>query len=201
MDEMLNQISEMDALALGPGIDRDEETKEMVFEVLKNFKGPIVLDADGLYFLSFDLDVLYERKGPTVITPHMGEFSRLIKLSPEDIKLNKIKYSKNFSAKYNVITVLKGVNTIVASPQGNVYVNRTGNPGMATAGSGDVLTGIILSLLGQGIDEFHSSMLGVYVHGLSGDLAKLSKGEYGMTAGDIMNSIPSILNIMEKRLG
>ena len=201
MDEILNQISEMDALALGPGIARDEETKEVVFEVLKNFKGPIVLDADGLYFLSFDLDVLYERKGPTVITPHMGEFSRLIKLSPEDIKLNKIKYSKNFSAKYNVITVLKGVNTIVASPQGNVYVNRTGNPGMATAGSGDVLTGIILSLLGQGIDEFHSSMLGVYVHGLSGDLAKLSKGEYGMTAGDIMNSIPSILNIMEKRLG
>lgn len=190
-DEIKKIIEEMDVLAIGPGIGVDEDRIELVNKILLNFERPIVLDADGINCISKgNSDILLNRRADTIITPHPGEFSRLLNIDTKVIQKNRIEYSKHVSNKYNVITVLKGANTIVSNPKGEIYVNPTGNPGMATAGSGDVLTGIIASFIGQGISSFKAAKLGVYCHGLAGDLAKKDKGEYGMISRDILDNIP-----------
>jgi len=192
-------IKDMDVLAIGPGMGADEERAEVVKEILLDFQGPIVLDADGLNCISkIGLHIFNKRRAPTVITPHPGEFSRLLGISIKEIQQNRIEYSKHVAIKYNIITVLKGSNTVVANPNGEVYVNTTGNPGMATAGSGDVLTGIIASFIGQGIEPYKASVLGVYCHGLAGDMAKEQKGEYGLIARDIFENIPSSIKAIEQ---
>lgn len=198
LDEILEIIKDMDVIAIGPGIGVCHERIQMVKEILLNYDKTIIIDADGLNCLSeVGLNILYERKGATIITPHPGEFSRLIGVKTEEIQERRVEYSKEISNKYNITVVLKGTGTIVASPNKEVYINTTGNPGMATAGSGDVLTGIITSLLGQGINPYESSVLGVYLHGLSGDLAKIKKGEYGMIARDILDHIPDSIKHLE----
>ncbi len=198
LDDILKFSKDMDVLAVGPGMGVDEERVELVKEILLAFQGPIVLDADGLNCISkIGLHIFNKRRGPTVITPHPGEFSRLLEVDIKEIQKNRIEYSKYVSKEYNIITVLKGANTIVSNPKEEVYVNTTGNPGMATAGSGDVLTGIIASFIGQGIEVYKASMLGVYCHGLAGDMAKEIKGEYGMIARDILENIPSSIKTIE----
>ncbi len=199
-EEIKEIIKDMDVLALGPGIGVDEEKVEVVREILLNYEGPVVLDADGINCLAKDdiPSILLERKGKTIITPHLGELSRLLNISVAEIQEDLIKYSKYASEKYNVIMVVKGANTIVANGEGEIYINYTGNPGMATAGSGDLLTGIISSFIGQGIDPYESTILGVYCHGLAGDLAKWDKGEYGMISRDILENIPYSIKILEE---
>lgn len=182
-------IENKDVLALGPGIGIDSERVRYVQNTLLNYNKTIVLDADGINCLSQDPCILSKRKGTTIITPHPGEMGRLLNTSIEEIQQNRVKYSKLISSKYNIITVLKGHETIVTNGK-DIYINSTGNPGMATAGSGDVLTGIIASFIGQGIEPYKASKLGVYVHGLAGDLAKVDKGEYGIIARDIVENIP-----------
>ncbi len=192
-------IEDMDVLAVGPGMGVDDERIDLVRHILLNFQGPIVLDADGINCISqVDLNIFNNRRFPTVITPHPGEFSRLIGRNIKEIQGNRVEYAKYIASKYNVITVLKGANTVVANPKGEVYINTTGNPGMATAGSGDILTGIITSFIGQGIDAYKAAILGVYCHGLAGDMAKEEKGEYGLIAGDILDSIPSSINYIAR---
>ncbi len=191
-------IEDMDVLAIGPGMGIDEERVELVKHILLNFNGPVVLDADGLNCISkVGLNIFNKRRFPTVITPHPGEFSRLLGISTKEIQDNRVEYAKYVSTNYGIVTVLKGANTVVSSPKGEVYINTTGNPGMATAGSGDVLTGVITSFIGQGIDSYKASILGVYCHGLAGDIAKEEKGEYGMIARDILESIPSSIKLMK----
>lgn len=191
-------IEDMDVLAIGPGMGIDEERVELVKHILLNFNGPVVLDADGLNCISkVGLNIFNKRRFPTVITPHPGEFSRLLGVSTKEIQDNRVEYAKYVSTNYGIITVLKGANTVVSNPKGEVYINTTGNPGMATAGSGDVLTGVITSFIGQGIDSYKASILGVYCHGLAGDIAKEEKGEYGMIARDILESIPSSIKLMK----
>jgi len=191
-------IEDMDVLAIGPGMGIDEERVELVKHILLNFNGPVVLDADGLNCISkVGLNIFNKRRFPTVITPHPGEFSRLLGVSTKEIQDNRVEYAKYVSTNYGIVTVLKGANTVVSSPKGEVYINTTGNPGMATAGSGDVLTGMITSFIGQGIDSYKASILGVYCHGLAGDIAKEEKGEYGMIARDILESIPSSIKLMK----
>lgn len=191
-------IEDMDVLAIGPGMGIDEERVELVKHILLNFNGPVVLDADGLNCISkVGLNIFNKRRFPTVITPHPGEFSRLLGISTKEIQDNRVEYAKYVSTNYGIVTVLKGANTVVSSPKGEVYINTTGNPGMATAGSGDVLTGMITSFIGQGIDADKASILGVYCHGLAGDIAKEEKGEYGMIARDILESIPSSIKLMK----
>ncbi|HLR34483.1 MAG TPA: NAD(P)H-hydrate dehydratase [Tissierellales bacterium] len=197
IDEIKNNIKNLDVIALGPGIGTNKETIKVVHEMLRTIERPIVLDADGLNCVSQDPNIFLEREETTIITPHPGELSRLLKIPTKKIQENRIKYSKIISEKYNIITVLKGANTIVANGDGDIYINNTGNPGMATAGSGDVLTGMIASFLGQGIGALTAAKLGVYLHGLAGDLAKLEYGEYAMTATDILNYIPSSLKLIE----
>jgi NAD(P)H-hydrate epimerase len=197
-DDIKNIIDEMDVLAIGPGIGVDEDRFELVNKILLTYKKTIILDADGINCISkYNPDILYNRKADIVITPHPGELSRLLKVDISDIQKKRIEYSKQVSNKYNVIMVLKGANTVVANAKGDIYVNPTGNSGMATAGSGDVLTGIITSFIGQGIDSYEASILGVYCHGLAGDLAKVDKGEYGIIAGDILDNIPYSLKKLE----
>lgn len=196
--QIINIIEDMDAIAVGPGIGVDEERLELIRRILLEYKKPVILDADGINLISMEPTILSNRQGYTIITPHPGELSRLLGVSIEDIQKERVEYSKLTSNKYNIITVLKGANTLVADGKGRIYTNPTGNPGMATAGSGDVLTGMITSFIGQGIDPYKGAMLGVYCHGVAGDLASKDKGEYGMIARDILDNIPYSLKILDK---
>ena len=150
----------------------------------------MVIDADALNALAGHLDILKLNSNLKILTPHPGEFSRLIGQSTAYIQKNRETLAKRFAYDYNIVLVLKGHHTIVASAD-KVYVNKTGNPGMATAGSGDVLTGIISALLGQRLDGWTAAKTGVYLHGLSGDLAAKEKTQAGLIASDIINNIPA----------
>lgn len=200
LDDILQKVDDLDldVVAIGPGLGVDDERRIIVGELLKSIDKPIVLDADGLNCISNKPSILVSRKEKTIITPHPGELSRILNVSTSDIQRNREKYAKYTSEKYNVITVLKGANTIVATEEGRLYINHTGNSGMATAGSGDVLTGVIASFLGQGMGAMESAILGVYCHGLAGDLASMKVGEYGLIARDIIEYIPQAINLIQK---
>lgn len=192
IDDYLDAIKDLDGLCIGPGFGVDESRRNIVKEILRTYQGPIVLDADGINCIADDPNILLERRGSTVITPHPGELARLLGKSVKEIQENRTFYSKYTSEKYNVINILKGHKTIVAY-KNKIYVNGTGNPGMATAGSGDILSGMIISFICQGIDIMNSCILAVYSHGLAGDFAKIQKGEYGLIASDILEMIPKAL--------
>ncbi|WP_313756137.1 NAD(P)H-hydrate dehydratase [Tissierella sp.] len=196
--DILKGIENMNVLAIGPGIGADEERAYLIEGIIKNCNIPIVLDADGINCLSFNPSILYNRNQSIVITPHPGELARFLGKNIKEIQENRIYYSKYTSHKYNIIVVLKGCNTIVAEPSGELYINATGNPGMATAGSGDLLTGIIASFIGQGIRPFDAAKLGVFCHGLAGDLATAYKGEYGIISTDILECIPDSIKKIYK---
>ncbi|MCX8019564.1 MAG: NAD(P)H-hydrate dehydratase [Chitinophagaceae bacterium] len=172
-----------DVLGIGPGLGTAKETAQMLFALLTGFRKPVVIDADALNILSTEKNNLSLIPKQSVLTPHPREFERLAGTSANDYE--RIHKAKEFSARLQCIIVLKGHHTFIASPDGKGYFNATGNAGMATAGSGDVLTGIITSLLAQGYSSFASAVLGVYVHGLAGDLAAADLSEEGLTASDI----------------
>ncbi len=200
IEKILEGTSQADVLTIGPGCGNTAELGEIVKRVLEQVEIPIVLDADGLNVLSKNIDWLRSKKAELVITPHLGEMSRLTGLSIEEINKNPITVARNFAMEWQLITVLKGASTIVAAPNGQVFININGNPGMATAGSGDVLTGIITGLIAQGIKPLEASITGVYIHGLTGDRVAEGKGEYGLVAGDIVEELPyTIKEIMSKR--
>ncbi|MGO3751751.1 MAG: NAD(P)H-hydrate dehydratase [Peptoniphilaceae bacterium] len=187
----LKLLNELDSIALGMGIGKSRESKKLLEEIL-NLEKNVIIDADGLNILSENKDLLKRRKPfTTVLTPHLMEFSRLTGLNIEDIKKNSKKISKEFSKKYKVVLLLKGNKTIVTYGD-KFYINNSGNPGMATAGSGDVLSGIIASLLGRGKNIFEATCLGAYVHGLCGDLASKSLGQESMIASDIIKYMPDV---------
>lgn len=191
-DKILDLIKGIDGLVIGPGLGIDNKKTNMVKDLLLCYDNSIVLDADGINCINDNPDILKLRKGVTIITPHPGELAKLLNKSIKEIQDNRVFYSKYTSNKYNIITILKGHNTIVTDGD-SVYINSTGNPGMATAGSGDLLTGIIISLICQGISPIHSGILGTYIHGLAGDLAIMDKGEYGLIASDILEYIPEAI--------
>ena len=175
-------LSLYDAIAVGPGLGQSDESIDTVKYLFENYDGKMVLDADGLNILAYNnLFNLIKDKENIVITPHMGEAKRLLGHLKEERKETAIELYRKTKA----ITVLKGHATVVATDNEKTYINTTGNPGMATAGSGDVLTGIITSLLGQGKSAKEAALAGVFVHGLAGDLAAETVGEYGLIAGDI----------------
>ncbi|MEW6170621.1 MAG: NAD(P)H-hydrate dehydratase [Candidatus Omnitrophota bacterium] len=187
-------ISKIDIIALGPGLSRNSITQKLIRKIVSNIHKPMVIDADGLNALAGYLDLLRttsdERGATKIFTPHLGEMSRLSGMSIEKIKKDRINIAKSFARKYNITLVLKGYKTIVASPEGKIYINHTGNPGMSKGGTGDVLTGMIASFLGQGLTAFNAAKLGVYLHGLAGDLAAKQKSQYAMSASDILEKIP-----------
>lgn len=186
---ILELAEKCDSVAIGPGLSRNSATAKVVKTLILKLQKPFVLDADGLNCISDNPSVLRKAKAPMVITPHPGELSRLIKTSIDYIQRNRKAVAIKTAKLYNVIALLKGHNTIVTDGK-NVYVNKTGNPGMATGGSGDILTGIIATFLAQGFSPFDSACLGAHIHGLAGDLACKKFGEISLIATDILDYLP-----------
>ncbi len=176
-----------DAAAIGPGIGTDPETQKAFHSILLNRDRPLVVDADGINILGLNKKWLSALPGETVITPHVKEFERLTGRIDNDY--SRLEKQIEFASEFNCIVVLKGANTSIATPGGKVYFNSTGNPGMATAGSGDTLTGIILAFLSQGYSPEHASILGVYLHGLAGDIAAGKNGYESLIASDIIDCL------------
>jgi hydroxyethylthiazole kinase-like uncharacterized protein yjeF len=190
VEPIVSFLKKADALALGPGLSRSEETEEFVQKLLPLVECPTIIDADGLNNLCSDVAVIRRTSAPLVLTPHPGEASRLIDAKASVIDAGRIEYAVRLSKVFDSTVVLKGAPTIVAGSEGLLGLNPTGNSGMATGGSGDVLTGIIGGFLAQGVGLFASAAASVYLHGLAGDLGADDKTEYCLMAGDIMDYIP-----------
>ncbi|MBN1350912.1 NAD(P)H-hydrate dehydratase [candidate division KSB1 bacterium] len=184
-----------DVLAVGPGLGSHEQTTRLVHWILKSVNKPIVLDADGLNACKGNMAVIREASGSVVLTPHPGELSRIIGLAIKDIITDPIEIARKYARELNAVLVIKGAPTVTASPDGEVIINSTGNAGMATAGSGDVLTGIIAGLLAQGMSTKSAAIAGVYLHGAAGDIAARKRTQAGMIAGDILDAIPRALKL------
>ena len=189
-DELLKAAAKMSACAIGPGLSTHYETVRVVRNFVQRLTVPAVIDADGLNALVGFLDVLGKIKAPLILTPHPGEMGRLLGISSREVQKDRIGVAGAFAVKYKVTLVLKGAGTVVAAADGRVFINSTGNPGMATGGTGDVLSGMIAGLLAQGYPPTQAACLGVYLHGLAGDLAAKEKGEMAMIAGDLIEKIP-----------
>lgn len=187
--EVMKFSEKVDALAIGPGLSQRPETKEFVKKLIGALERPIVLDADGINSVCDDPYVLKRAKKDIIITPHPGEMARLAHKEIKYIQANRKSVAQAVAKKYNIVVALKGANTVVASPRGEVFINTTGNPGMASGGVGDVLTGMIVSLLGQGYAPFNAAKFGVYLHGLAGDIAAGEKTEVSLRAQDILDNI------------
>jgi NAD(P)H-hydrate epimerase len=184
-----------DALALGPGLGRRPGTTALVQTIVESVGLPMVIDADGLNALADDITILRRKKSDTVIlTPHPGEMARLLGTSIPDVEAIRISVAQEFARNFGVFLVLKGARTIIASPTGIAAINGSGNPGMATGGMGDVLTGIIVSLLGQRYSAWDACRIGVFIHGYAANLVADEKGEIGMSASDVQEMLPYAYN-------
>ena len=192
---MIPDIEKYSAISVGPGIGTDSSTKKML-ENLMSSSRRLVIDADALNIISSDNSLLDIIPSESILTPHPKEFERLVgKWSDEFQRLQK---QIDFSRRHNCIVVLKGAHTSISSPDGRVFFNSTGNPGMATAGSGDVLTGVIVSLMAQKYDPFDAAAIGVYLHGLAGDIAASMTSQYSLIASDIIDNIGEAYNTIKK---
>lgn len=192
-----NLLGTASVCAIGPGMSRYPEANGVLRFVLERAGIPIVIDADGINALEGDTSILKNRQVPVVLTPHPGEMARLVGKSIAEVQSDRMETARDFATEYGVCLVLKGNKTIVAVPSGEVFVNITGNAGMATAGSGDVLCGMIAGLMAQGLKPQDAAVTAVYLHGLAGDYAAREKGLRGITAGDILDAIPYILKQLE----
>ncbi len=188
--EIKRLCATQDVLAIGPGLSQHVTTQKLVRKVLQGTELPLVIDADALNALKGNLEVLKACRGRAVLTPHPGEFLRLFGGKLDETDAFRRERAAEIAKKYQVVLVLKGHHTVVASPAGECYINPTGNPGMATAGSGDVLTGILAALIGQGLSSFEAACLGVHVHGLAGDRAAKKIGQISLTASDLLRFLP-----------
>lgn len=182
-----------DVIVLGPGLGVSDCSRYIVEKVFRDFEKTIVLDADGINIVAENVEMLDNTKAKVVVTPHLAEMSRLTSMKTGEIKESKYDIAKHFAKEHNVTVVLKDSRTIVSNGETKAYINITGNNGMATGGSGDVLSGIIASLCGQGLDIYEAAKLGVYIHGLAGQKAAIIKGKYSMIASDIVKSIMKVL--------
>lgn len=188
-EELLERIAPCDALLVGPGLGLAPRTRELILLVARRAQCPLILDADGINAVAGHIDVLDGRAGRlTVLTPHEGELARLLGRPPR--QGNRTAEAAEFARAHGCVLVRKGRGTVTAFPDGEIYVNQTGNPGMAKGGSGDVLAGMVLSLLGQGIRPKEAVPAAVWLHGRAGDLCAEEKGEYGMTPTDMIERIP-----------
>ena len=188
LEQAVATCKDKDAVAVGPGLGTDPSTGAFVRRFVRRVDCPLVLDADGINALCGHIDTLDSRGDRvTVLTPHMGEFARLL---GREVGQDREAEVRDFAQSHGCYLVLKGHRTLVACPDGKIYVNQTGNPGMATGGAGDVLTGMVASFLGQGFQPECAVTWAVYLHGLAGDLAAEALGEYAMTAADILEYLP-----------
>lgn len=188
-DAVKEKATASDVCTVGPGLGKSEGVWSCVSAALLAEK-PILIDADGINLLAEHIDILKSVRGDVVLTPHPGEMSRLCGVSIEDIQADRSRIASEFAKKYGVTLLLKGNETVVASPRGEVHINPTGNSGMATGGMGDVLSGVIASFMGQGLSGFNAAVLGAFLHGFAGDIAAEEFGEFGLIAGDVIKKLP-----------
>lgn len=190
--EILSRMNWADVTIIGPGLSQNPETAQLVLSLLEQENKNVLLDADALNILSTKGPALLKKwKTQFILTPHSGELSRLSRKPTDELEMDRVESSKEFARKSGSVTVLKGAPTVTAHPSGEVMINSSGNPGMATVGSGDVLAGVIASLWAQGMKNFEAAYSGVYLHGLAGDLAKAQFGEKGLVAHDLIDYLPS----------
>ena len=182
------KLKDMDAVLIGPGIGQSAGTLAVVKAVLENFHGPVVVDADGINVLSCHIDILRGRNAVTVITPHLGEFARV----GGDTNADRLLAAEKLAKDLGVIVVLKGYGTVITDGYVS-YQNPTGNPGMAVGGCGDVLAGMIVSLLGQSIPALEAAASAVWLHGKAGDVCACDLGQYGMLPSDMLNVLPRLM--------
>lgn len=182
-------IAGKDVVAAGPGLGQGRAITTFVLTLLARVQVPLVLDADALNAIGEHTDCLTGRSTPLLLTPHPGEFARLIRSDVPDVQGHRRERAVHFAAEHGLTLVLKGHETIVTDGR-RIYVNHTGNPGMATGGTGDVLTGLLAALLGQGFEPFAAAQLAVYLHGRAGDLARDDKGEVSLIASDLIEYLP-----------
>ena len=186
--EVFKLLPKMDAVLIGPGLGQSEGTFAVVQAVLEQFDGPVVLDADGINVIKSHKDIVRGRTASTIITPHAGEFQRLAGAVKED----RIASAEELALDLGAIVLLKGHETVITDGQ-HTYINPTGNPGMAVGGSGDVLAGVIVSLLGQGLSPLEAAACGAWLHGAAGDVCAKQIGQYGMLPSDLLEALPRLM--------
>lgn len=188
--ELTNYLDKLDVISIGMGYSQEGKKKHIIKMITQKFEKPVVFDAGSINFLSSNTELLKNKKCSAILTPHTGEFSRLINMSIDDINSNRMFLTTKYSKEYNSVILLKGAATLVGAHDGTLRINNTGNSGMATAGSGDVLSGVIAGLLAQGMNIFDAASIGAFIHGFSGDLAAKDKTEYSLIASDIVEYLP-----------
>lgn len=194
-EELLEFSKTVDMVVLGPGLSLTSETQELVRKLAPKIDKPLIMDGDGITAIAEDLGRIKSRKAPTILTPHLGEMSRITRMDITEINRNKIDVLQRTTKELNSIIILKGAHSLIGYPDGTVYINVSGNSGMATAGSGDVLTGTIAAMYGLGLPLDDAVRMGVFIHGFSGDVAAVDKGEDGITAQDILDYLPETMKL------
>lgn len=192
IEEIILATKNLDALAVGMGMGQDQARRDLIARIIEQTNIPCVIDADGINCLKDNQDLLLKRNN-IVITPHPGELAHFLGISIKKLEACRKYYCELVANKYQITVVLKGSETLVSTYNDKTYKNHTGNPGMATAGSGDVLSGMIAGFIGQGLSVFKASCLGVYLHGLAGDFAALEVGEYSLISSDLIDKIPAAI--------
>jgi hydroxyethylthiazole kinase-like uncharacterized protein yjeF len=194
-DALLEVSRGVDMVVLGPGLSLATETQELVRKLVPKIDKPLLIDGDGITAIAGDLTEIKRREAPTILTPHLGEMSRITKMEVDEINKNKVDVLQRTAGELNAIIILKGARSLIGYPDGIVFINVSGNAGMATAGSGDVLTGTIAAMYGLGLAIEDAVRIGVFIHGFSGDVAAVDKGEDGITAQDIMDYLPEAVKL------
>jgi len=197
---LLELSQRMDIVVLGPGLSLEPETQRLARELASAIEKPLLVDGDGITALCQDVRILKRRKAETIVTPHLGEMARITGLDVSEVDTHKVDILQRTAGELCAIVVLKGAHSLIGFPDGRVAINTSGNPGMATAGSGDVLTGTITAMVGLGLPLRDAVRQGVFVHGLAGDLATDDKGEDGVTAQDILDYLPLAVKVLREGL-
>ncbi len=201
LGEIKSRVNKSDVCVFGPGLSRNDDIPKLIESLLGGTRS-LVIDADGLNAISSNMDILRKHKNrrscDVIITPHPGEMSRLCGKEIEAIENARAGTAKEFAEEFGVVVALKGKDTVIAAPDGRVHINNSGNSAMATGGAGDVLSGVIGSLLGQGAEPFEAAALGVFIHGVAGDLARHEIGERGILASDLADRIPKAIRLISR---
>ena len=188
LGEIRSYFDKMDVILIGPGLGRSEGVKTCVEAVLREYSGPVIVDADGINAIAGNMNIVRERHYPTIFTPHPGEFAAMGGDSTQD----RVSAAQAFAREYSIVLMLKGHNTVITDGA-TTYINPTGNPGMAVGGSGDVLAGMVASLIGQKLDPLTAAACAAYLHGKAGDVCAKEKGQYGMMPSDMVEVLPRLI--------
>jgi NAD(P)H-hydrate epimerase len=190
LDALIAAWRDKQALAIGPGLGQNEQAQQLVRHLVRDCDLPLVIDADGLNALAGHLEGLSSRRpGTTVITPHPGEMARLAQISVEKVQHDRLSVARDFAHRHGVVVLLKGARTVIAAPEGTVWINASGNPGMASGGMGDVLTGVVGALLAQGMPAAEAAVLAAYLHGAAADRLACREGCAGLAAGEVAGEL------------